>query len=370
MRQVRNLWRLFFVCSFALSVLPAIAEGISWQAAAQRFAGLEATTGDPAYTAFQKRAAAAWERYDKQIGQPLANWAKREVDYAGGGTVFYPFSGPDFVTVARVYPNAERYVLVAMQHAGRPVAPGSMRRAELRAFESRLGAAWEKFGRLGYFRTIDLDDDQRAGPSRLGTITILMAFAARLGYEVTALAPLSFNAGQGEWEVVSSDEKWKSVRLTLQKDGKKATVDYLSLDLSDSGLQRAEPQQAWIKRMSAQPALLKAASHLLQQPNFVVVRDALVLNSPLVVQDETGLDHKDLVRIGGVRLYGHFRQAHSLFRSTTQRSLAAAYKAEKAPGELPFAFSYLVSSGARSMQVARRDPAPEKRYVQTGLPGR
>ena len=203
-------------------------------------------------------------------------------------------------------------------------------------------------------RDRDLDDDQRDLASGIGPSTILMAFAARLGYEVTAVAPLSFNASKGDWETLPSDGKWKSVRLSLQKDGRKVTLDYLRLDLSDSGLRAAEPQQAWIGRMATKPTLLKAASHLLQHPSFTVLRDDLVANAPMVVQDETGLDYKELAKIGPVRLYGNFTQTYHLFKSTTQRALAAAYKAEKTKGELPFAFSYLKGADARSMQIVRR----------------
>ncbi|MBL8421383.1 MAG: hypothetical protein JNK92_12185, partial [Dechloromonas sp.] len=76
----------------------------------------------------------------------------------------------------------------------------------------------------------------------------------------------------------------------------------------------------------------------------------------IVVQDETGLDYKELSKIGPVRLYGKFSQAHPLFTTTTQPALAAAYRAEKSPGDLPFAFSYLKTADARSMQVVRRPP--------------
>ena len=184
-----------------------------------------------------------------------------------------------------------------------------------------------------------------------------MAFAARLGYEVNAVSPLAFNAEKGEWEVKASDEQWDSVRLSLQKNGANVTLDYLRVDLSDKGLSASEPLQAWIQGMSAKPVLLKAASHLLQKKSFSVLRDALVSRNALLVQDETGLEYGDLKKIGPVRLYGHFAQTYSLFTSTTQRSLAAAYKAEKSPGELPFAFSYLKQSGSRSMQIARRPGA-------------
>lgn len=354
MRHLLTRGLLLGALSLAACLVPARAAELSPQEAARSFAGIDSPATDAARKAFQGRAAAAWAKYDKQVGQPLATWAKREVGYGGGGTVFYPFSGPDFLTVALVYPDAQRYVLVAIQNARPPAHPERMGSAQRQAFERKLGAAWEKFGRLGFFRTEDLDDDQRDLTSGIGPTTILMAFAARLGYSVTAVSPLGFDAEKGEWEPLATDDRWRSVRLALEKDGRKVTLDYVRLDLSDNGLQAALAQQAWIKRMAAGPTLLKAASHLLQKPHFGILREALVSNATQVVQDETGLDYKDLGKIGPVRLYGKFTQTHSLFTTTTQRALAEAYKREKAPGDLPFAFSYLKRADARSMQIARR----------------
>jgi hypothetical protein len=357
--MLHNLTRTLLICTLTLAtaLVPVSAAEMTSQQATLFFAGLDAPASDAAHKAFQQRASQAWANYDKQAGQPMAAWSKREVAYWGRSTVFYPFSGPDFVTVAHIFPGAERYVLVAIQRARQPAQLENMSAVQLAAFEKKLGSAWEKFGKLGYFRTLDLDDDQRDRASGVGTSTILMAFAARLGYEVTAVTPLSFNTDKGEWEAASGEAKSGSVRLSLLQDGCRVTLDYVSLDLSDSALKATGPQMAWLKRMAAQPVLLKAASHLLQEPGFTILRDALVTFAPMVVQDETGLDYKDLSKIGPVRLYGRFSKTHPLFTTTTQPELAAAYRAEREPRDLPFAFSYLKTADSRSLQVVRRSPA-------------
>jgi hypothetical protein len=350
------------LCFFALSINALMsqvsAEELTQQQSALRFAGLLESTQDASSKSFQNQATAAWSNYEKQVGQPLLTWAKKEVAYSGGGTVFYPFSGPDFLTVARMFPNADRYVMVAIQKARKPATPEKMPTLQRHDFEKRFAVDWTRFGKLGFFRTLDLDDDQLNSQSGVGVTSILMAFSARLGYQVLAVTPLAFNTEKGEWEPRTSDEKWDSVRLYLQKNGGTiTTLDYLRIDLSDQGLSASEPIQAWIQRMSAKPTLLKAASHLLQKKSFSILRDFLANNSAMVVQDETGLDYNYLTKIGNVRLYGNFSQTHFLFTSTTQRALALAYKGEKSPGELPFAFSYLKKSGLRSIQIARRQAA-------------
>ena len=99
---------------------------------------------------------AAWDSYEKQIGNPLRKWAAEEVSPPRGGTVFYPFSGPDFVTVAHMFPEADRYILVASQPAGEVVDLRTMSPQEAETFKSKFNAEWAKFGYLGFFRTLDL----------------------------------------------------------------------------------------------------------------------------------------------------------------------------------------------------------------------
>ena len=351
---MNNTYRILSLCALLLStsVANAVATPSTPQQAAEYFSGLGIPSED--LIVFQKQTKKAWLNYENQVGQPLLNWASKEIAYSGGKVVFYPFSGPDFLTVERVYPNAERYVLVSLQKALKPSYPETMDAKQGQIFLKKLGNAWDKFGVLGYFRTEDLDEDQRNKESNLGVTTILMAFAARLGYEVIEIAPLQFNTTKGEWETLpESEPKWNSVRLSLKKDGRKVTLDYLSMDLSDAGLKTQIQQQEWLQAMAGQPTLLKAASHLLQLPYFKILREMIINATPILVQDETGLEYKHLRKIGKVDLYGNFVKPQVLFKTTQQKDLAEAYKAEKTKRKLPFAFSYLKNSELRSIQIAR-----------------
>jgi len=88
---------------------------------ARVYAGLDGASadvpikGDPGQ-AYRDTVNASWLAYQKRVAKPMTAWARTEVAFPGGNTVFYPFSGPDLVTVAHLFPNAERYVLV---HTGR-----------------------------------------------------------------------------------------------------------------------------------------------------------------------------------------------------------------------------------------------------------
>lgn len=301
---------------------------------------------------------ASWNSYQQKLGVPMSRWASKEVAFPGGGTVFYPFSGPDFATVGQLFPGAERYVLVAIQAARQPPDPTKMNPVNRQAMYGHFATEWKSFGRLGFFRTNDLEADVRNQASGVGVSPILMAFAARLGYRVLELAPIAYNEAKKDydWAELPENTPWQSVRLVLSRDGRMSFLDYVQMDLSDTFLGSHDAERQWLERMAKNPVLLKAASHLPQRPQFTVIRDAILANAPLVVQDETGIEYKDLVNIGDIALYGRFVKPYKLFDRGSQQSLAVAYKSAKQAGSLPFSFSYLKAADQRSVQIARRKP--------------
>ena len=127
----------------------------------------------------------------------------------------------------------------------------------------------------------------------------------------------------------------------------------MRVNLSDASLNANPAVRAWIERMAAQRTLLKAASHLLQNPRFTIVRDALLAHAPSVVQDETGIEYTRLAKAFEVKLYGNFSKPHPIFNQESQRALAHAYKATSDVRPLPFRVSYQRQPEA-NLQVAVR----------------
>ena len=312
----------------------------------------------PFLTAENKKLAdESWAIYQNDHGQPIKEWAKNEVRFERTGTVFYPFSGPDFVTANQLYPDADRYVMVAMQAAGEPalLAPMSPERAQ--HFQTKFLREWKRFAYNAFFITAELEADRFAKSAHIGITTILTTFALYTGYDVAELYPIAYDPASGQF--IKAQGPWNSVRLVLKKNGKTVALDYVSLDLSDQNLLVNEPMRGWLSHMTQHPMLIKAASHLLQDGNFIVLRDMIVKNAPIVVQDETGVDYAQLKKIGNVQLYGGFSLPFEQFSPHKQQSLAQAYKQATDVEPIPFAFSYNKEHERRSVQIVRRDK-PEK----------
>lgn len=305
-----------------------------------------------------RRLAPIVKEYVDDTGTPMQAWAATELSSAAGQTVFYPFSGPDFLTIHRLYPAASRYVLVALQEGGPPPVVERMSERTAQATLRVHANAIQSFTQKGFFITAKLGKGYSVPGAWTGITGMLMAFAAIEGFEVIHAAPLSLVHGNDDVVVGSPDDRavedWNSVRLTLRgSDGKIVLLDYLDLDLSNTGLPHGSPALAFIERSATEHVLIKAASHLPQFPPFFELRDVLLERSRELVQDETGVRYADLTERFSTTLYGRFVGVNRLFDPRPQRALKAAYQQRTDIKPLPFGIGYHKPAGS-CLIVARR----------------
>jgi hypothetical protein len=354
------------ILSFALiaAALPLTSHALTPDETARLLAGLapDALPGDADRSkllkSFAKTVSDKWPGYWKKIGQPMTDWAKTTLPQVAGETVLYPFSGPDLPTAVQLYPTAGRYVLVAIQNAGRVPDLGAMAPETLSAQIDLMKRGWVDFARRGFFRTDDLKADTGKGRTLEGVTPVLMAFSARLGFTVDAVEPIRPRADGSEVEVHPGPRNepatWTSVRLSLRKDGRAVLVDYLLIDLSNAGLKKDPAGRELLVRLAGSKVFTKAASHLMQKAFFSDIRDILLKGAPSIVQDETGIDYADLKKSFDVALFGRFSATHKLWKSGEQASLIEAYRSRKDIAPLNFKYGYEKDAGSCLIVATRK----------------
>jgi hypothetical protein len=302
------------------------------------------------YDKFNQTVQSNWNNYNQKMGKPMLAWSASEVN-SSAKKVFYPFSGPDFTTLYQMYPNAEHYVMVAQQRGEHLV---DLRKLNTKAASQTmevLGSAWNSFGSDGFFVTEYLFKYISQNKVKIGATTLIASFAHLHQFSIQKIVPITLNA-QGEVQELPEDSPWNSVRLYMVKDQKQVVLDYLSMDLSNDGMKASPEQLAFFDESAKSPILLKAASHLPQHPGFTIVRDAMLKNTPMVVQDETGLDYAPLSTQFDTVLYGSFVKAYKVF-ATYNHQLAKAYKDRVDEKPLPFRIGYF-KDGNYALIVATR----------------
>jgi hypothetical protein len=373
-RQTLGLWLALTVSAFAHAQQPsgptaspqAAAPALTTptQTAAQLhdiatvLTGKEPASGLPApirdnlkWKIYSKEVQNNWAEYTKTIGEPMVNWAKQHLA-ASTDTVFYPFSGPDFTTVYQLFPDAKRYVMVAMQNAGHPMDLGAHSPLITDQSLEQLTSAWKLYGTHGFFVTSYLERYYYASQGKIGASTFLAIFLKLQGFDIERVTPISVNANGEVQELPVATKLWTSVRFNATKNGKPIILDYLKIDLSNPGLQAAPVHFKFVQNMSVNPTMFKAASHLPQNSNFNMIAKAILDNAPLVVQDETALNYTALNEKFNVTLFGKFVIAHHAFQSYHQ-DLARAFAQRQDVNPLNFRFGYY-KDGNYVLMIARR----------------
>jgi hypothetical protein len=339
---------------------PAVRVDVPLVRSARLLAGLDV---DPApsvardtATLQRRRLRLALDQYESSVGRPMQQWAAHNLSSAKGETVFYPFSGPDFITVHRFYPEASRYVLVALQEGGAPPVVEALDDRIAAAMLSKHALIIENFARRGFFITKQMGLGFVVSGIWRGIAGTLMAFAALEGYEVVAAAPIRIRA-DGEIETLPAEPRemadWSSLRLTLMHGNEVVLLDYLDLDLSNDSLLGRPAFTRLLERVSGSSVVIKAASHLPQWPSFSMLREMLLERSREIVQDETGLRYVDLQQRFDVRLFGRFIGVNPLFDGRPQYGLKLAYEQRTDVQPLGFSIGYRKAGGS-CLQVARR----------------
>jgi hypothetical protein len=310
---------------------------------------------------YARRMAKHWAHYEEKIGTPLKTWAKANVPEIDGGVVFYPFGGPDLATVYRVFPKADRYVLVALQRAGRTPALREASDRKLKEVLKLFDTGLKQFSLRGFFLTKEMNRLFDWGHTVEGMTGVIAVFAELEGFDILKIEPVRVHPETGFVEAHPGGgthrKHWVSVRFFLQERESQRTVivDYLRVNLYDEYLRKIVGQVKFIERMSIYPSFLKAASHLMQQDGFHDIRDALLENSPLIVQDESGLGFPALDEAFDVKLFGKFTTMNKLFRKDVEwKALRAAYAKREVAGPVDFTIGYQKPAGSCLMVATRK----------------
>ncbi len=287
---------------------------------------------------------AAWTRLNGRQVAAMTSWRDTELGKTcpAGGTLMYPFSGPDFLNAHWLFPGCETIVMFGLEHIGEVPNIDAMTERALVQLTADVRTALSNFIDRNYFITDSMARQLRTSQLR-GVLPIFMLSMALSGMEIVRISPHNLAPLPRDTPAEGQPmRQLKGVTIEFLAPGSASTrrVHYFTVDAADKSLAHYPEFLAYVRSLAPTTTFIKSASYLLHNNEFRQMRSALLDISGVIVQDDTGVPYAMLENHGwNVQLHGRYGRPIPPFGGAYQVELSRAYKAQE-PAPLPFTFGY------------------------------
>jgi hypothetical protein len=268
----------------------------------------------------------------------MEGWANGEVTpvIGGGGTVYYPFGGPDLLHVSAMFPQARNYALMGLEPVGEVPALESLPPGEVLAALAAFRQSTKTQLLAGFFITKDMRSDLEHSVLR-GVIPILLSAVALTGGEIESVNPISVG-GNPAVEVQYYDA-----------EGMRHAAYYVAGDLSNGKFKGGYHQ--WLAGLGGKATYFKAASYLMWDDRFSQAREFFLSQSRAVLQDDSGIPFRHFAQGWSFRFYGNYEKPIELFAEYQQEDLRQAF-ATNPTSPLRFGSGYRIDFAEANLLLA------------------
>jgi hypothetical protein len=308
-----------------------------------------------AWAEHQKFVDVSWKKLEKKRLNSMRQWAAKEFakPNAEAKTVFYPFSGPDYLTADAFFPNADKYIMLGLEPVGKLPEFKKFKSGEHKLyaedFEKSLGDIFDK----SYFITKKMLKDFGSAEVK-GLIPVLTFFIRKTGHEIAdikyiyrfkqdSIVERPYDTKVMDRENPKETKKPFGVRVDFVKGDKQKSVYYFKYDVSNKFFNDTCAFYKYIDKNKNVVTYIKSASYLLHNGFMSNMKDLILKNSNWIIQDDTGMPFKFLSENNAwdIKLYGAYARPVSDFQwLSMQKPLEEAFKDTSKVGKLPFHLGY------------------------------
>lgn len=344
-----------------------------------------------------------WARLEKGQLKKIKSWSEQELVFnnsfpvsqqnnsnneSQSHTMFYPFSGADFLYATTLFPNADQYVMIGLEPVGK--VP-DIRKIPVDFWENyflALRTAQDDILTASFFKTKDMKVDFRIQELK-GTLPILMIFLIRTGNKIITMEPVQINDSgkivDSRFEKIANHQfsQMNGIRITFEKDNEQAaesanlkndgekenvqkTLYYFSIDLSDNSLIKKPHFESFMNSFGEVITFIKSASYLMHQNDFSMIRKSILDHSSIVLQDDSGIPLKHFVEKdpaiaeqtwSELTFYGAYKEPIRLFKNFYQEDLKKNYADTTKTKPLLFRIGYQTQPNKSNLMLAKKQPS-------------
>ena len=332
------------------------------------FKGLEASAS---WKSYQTNLNAVWTKTNNKL-PTIRDWTKQELADVNtdGGTLFYPFSGADFLHADLFFPDYDNIAMIALEPIGNyPDLDKKQKDGTHGKYLGSLKKSMNAILGLSFFRTIAMADDFQTEMD--GTLHVLMHFMARTDHEVLFQEKVAIQPnGELSTNVTNiTDSTYIGNRYYFKRKGeeKVRTLTYFAVNIQNmayhsrgglvaKGLDTRSDLVAYFKGLNIKSSYLKSASYLMHRPTFSIIRNLILDESEYILQDDSGIPVQYFdTNKWDLTFYGNFVKPISLFSERQQADLVEIYKTKLGNTKpLPFGIGYQYINGTSNLMKAKK----------------
>lgn len=282
----------------------------------------------------------SWAKLKRGRLAKMSKWSEEELPDLNKDlkTLFYPFSGPDFMHVHYFFPKAKRYIMFGLEPVGSIPDVKSMTNETLTPFFSSLNTSIQDAVSMSFFKTLDMSKELNL--TQIPGITpVLMLFIARTGHEIVDIKPWEFSSDGKitfieKFTNLKSKESYdKGVEISFVETGDTIIqkICYFSADVSDAGLKEDAKATAYFENLDSNVVtMIKSASYLMHNDYFSTIRNYVLNKSKAFFQDDSGIPYRCIEqKKWNISLYGVYNGPIQLFAGKYEKDLKEAYTTGK-----------------------------------------
>jgi hypothetical protein len=290
----------------------------------------------------------SWSRLERSRLSKMRGWREKEFATINQNTrtLFYPFSGPDFLTAFTFFPDVDKYILCALEPMGKLPEITKMKHKDAEEYIHQFKISLTDIFNKSYFITKNMNRDLNYQKVN-GVLPLLVFFIKRTGNEIANIRYVVKLENDSIIEVPYEYADKKNlpfgVRLDIVSNGKPKTVYYFRTDLSNKKFFANAPFYKYLDKMQSPSTYVKSASYLLHNDFMENIRGFILSKSSNVIEDDTGIPFKYFTESGkwSYKLYGQYAKPVSDFKwLDLQKELKTAYEDSASVGKLPFHLGY------------------------------
>jgi hypothetical protein len=312
------------------------------------------------YDSFSKQLDKKLVEIGKNRLGPITNWnqsALKRNAKSDTTSVFYPFSGGDFLHVNSLYPNANHYVMMAQESVGSIPDLTKMDKIQTKEYIKAADFILRDIYAKSYFITKNMIKDTKSSPVN-GMLPVLLWSVSKTGHTITAVEELVVDdTGKKSYSPFKvGPNSAKAVRISFgnPEKGVLKTLTYYSCDISNSGIEKDKALSATLKAIPPSNCFVKSASYLMHYETFTTIRNTVLEKAIYLVQDDTGIPYKyfDKGKFK-LELYGNYIKPVADFSANLfQKDMSEAYKGKEFKGTLSFSLGYHWQTKDQNQMIA------------------